>query len=94
MAAGLPTPGGGTAYSGTTISAAPTGPTQKEYITYETPSAPSIHPSRMAQMGAGTPPVAGQPHARDEEEPAERPLFKRPKIEKRPYGQLYSVRLF
>ncbi len=95
MAAGLPTPGGGTAYSGATISAAPTGPTQKEYITYETPSAPSIHPSRMAQMGASvsTPPVTGQTHARDEDEPVERPVFKRPKIEKLPYGQLYSVRL-
>ena len=94
VAAGLPTPNGGTAYSGATISAGPTGPTQKEYISasYEpAPSAPTIHPSRMAQMGSGPPPVAGQTHARDDEEAAERPVFKRPKIDKLPYGQFYSV---
>lgn len=60
FAAGAATPGGGTAYDGATISAAPTGPTQKEY--YEpiggpsrasASSGPSIHPSRMAAVSAG-----------------------------------------
>lgn len=45
LAAGLSTPGGGTAYAGATISAAPTGPTTKEYIS--TPYDPSF---------GGTPP--------------------------------------
>ncbi|AAW40714.1 hypothetical protein CNBA0990 [Cryptococcus deneoformans B-3501A] len=110
LAAGLSTPGGGTAYAGATISAAPTGPTTKEYIStpYDpsfggTPppppgSAPSIHPSRLAAMGgntpylgSATPPMAGQVHPRAEDEGAgDRPVFKRPKIEKLPYGQLYT----
>ncbi|WVO16420.1 hypothetical protein L204_104096 [Cryptococcus depauperatus] len=107
MAAGLTTPGGGTAYQGATISAAPTGPTTKEYISapYDpqafgaSPAAgtslgPSIHPARLAAMGtlgsgSGTPPVAGQVHPRDENVDAA-PAIKRPRIEKLPYGQLYS----
>ncbi|ODO08883.1 splicing factor 3A subunit 1 [Cryptococcus wingfieldii CBS 7118] len=101
MAAGLPTPGGGTAYAGATISAAPTGPSTREYIsTPYDPAAfggqspgvpPSIHPSRLAAMGpgSGTPPVAGQVHPRDDDG-ASAPAFKRPKIQKLPYGQLYS----
>ncbi|KAK4688970.1 splicing factor 3A subunit 1, partial [Tremellales sp. Uapishka_1] len=93
LAASLPMPGGGTAYPGAMISAAPTGPTVHQYISapYEPPpSAPSIHPSRLAAMGAGAPPpVAGQVRPYEGDEP-ERPVFKRPKIEKLPYGQLYT----
>ncbi|WVF71719.1 hypothetical protein IAT40_006527 [Kwoniella sp. CBS 6097] len=123
LAAGLATPGGGTAYSGATISAAPTGPTSKEYIStpYDSsfspappppasanlppiPTAPSIHPSRMAAInaaqgggsspGGGASPVAGHVRPREGDDGAvaggEAPVFKRPKIEKLPYGQLYS----
>ncbi|KAK8864174.1 hypothetical protein IAR55_001420 [Kwoniella newhampshirensis] len=105
LAASLPTPGGGTAYAGATISAAPTGPSQREYIStpYDpsfspaqappsAPSAPSIHPSRLAAMAASssTPPVAGQVRPHDGDEAPDRPVFKRPKIEKLPYGQLYT----
>ena len=92
LAASLPKAGGGSAYSGATISAAPTGPSQKEYIStsYDssfTPSSgPSVHPARAAQMA---PPVTGQPHPRDDDE-TDRPVFKRPRVEKLPYGQLYS----
>lgn len=60
----------GSVYDGATISAAPTGPTQKEY--YESVggssrsampsgSAPSIHPSRMAAINAGGPDSAPVP---------------------------------
>ncbi|WWC61631.1 uncharacterized protein I303_104215 [Kwoniella dejecticola CBS 10117] len=112
LAAGLPTPGGGTAYAGATISAEPTGPSTKEYIStpYDpsfspappptsanTPSAPSIHPSRMAAIaaaGAGSSsPVAGQVRPYEEDNSSsggDKPVFKRPKIEKLPYGQLYT----
>ncbi|WWC89581.1 uncharacterized protein L201_004506 [Kwoniella dendrophila CBS 6074] len=114
LAAGLPTPGGGTAYAGATISAAPTGPSTKEYIStpYDpsfspapqhplpsAPSAPSIHPSRMAAInaagggnGGSSPLAAGQirPHEDDNEGNGDKPVFKRPKIEKLPYGQLYT----
>ena len=103
LAASLPGANGGTTYSGATISAGPTGPSQREYVS--TPydpsfapsssstapsSGPSVHPSRLAQMSSGTAPVAGQVHPREEEQ-REKPVFKRPKIEKLPYGQLYSV---
>ncbi|WWC70432.1 uncharacterized protein I206_104383 [Kwoniella pini CBS 10737] len=106
LAAGLQTPGGGTAYSGATISAAPTGPSTKEYIS--TPydpsfspaqpplnsSAPSIHPSRMAAINAvgigSSSPITGQTRPFEEDNTTEKPIFKRPKIEKLPYGQLYT----
>ncbi|ORX36927.1 Pre-mRNA splicing factor PRP21 like protein-domain-containing protein [Kockovaella imperatae] len=97
LAASLPN--GGSTFSGATISAGPTGPSQREYVSYDpgftqasvpsSSSGPSVHPSRMAQMGPGGP-VAGQVHPREDEAPKERPVFKRPKIEKLPYGQLYS----
>ncbi|WWD17527.1 hypothetical protein CI109_101968 [Kwoniella shandongensis] len=105
LAASLPTPGGGSAYPGATISAAPTGPSQKEYISapYDpsfapsqappsAPSAPTIHPSRLAAMAASSSssPITGQVRPRDGDEPSEKPVFKRPKIEKLPYGQLYT----
>ncbi|WWD02712.1 hypothetical protein V865_000753 [Kwoniella europaea PYCC6329] len=106
LAAGLQTPGGGTAYSGATISAAPTGPSTKEYISApydpsfapspQPPSAPSIHPSRMAAINAasassgGSSPLAGQVRPYEDDGSAEKPVFKRPKIEKLPYGQLYT----
>ncbi|WRT66122.1 uncharacterized protein IL334_003075 [Kwoniella shivajii] len=105
LAAGLQTPGGGTAYSGATISAAPTGPSTKEYIStpYDpsfspanqppsAPSAPSIHPSRMAAINAagGSSPVTGQTRPYQDDGSADKPVFKRPKIEKLPYGQLYT----
>ena len=100
LAASLPT-FDGKAYAGATISAAPTGPSSREYtsVSYDSSfapsssgpsSGPSVHPSRLAQMGSGTP-VAGQVHPREDEPPREKPVFKRPKIEKLPYGQLYSV---
>ncbi|WVQ82269.1 hypothetical protein IAT38_004397 [Cryptococcus sp. DSM 104549] len=110
LAAGLSTPGGGTAYSGATISAAPTGPSTREYIStpYDpssfgspappsAPAPPQIHPARLAAINAaggsapGSPsPVAGQVHGRDGEDGGDRPAVKRPKIEKLPYGQLYT----
>jgi splicing factor 3A subunit 1 len=95
LAASLPKPGGGSAYAGATISAAPTGPTTHEYISAPAAAGPSVHPSRQAQMsgqdaGAPPPPLAGNVHARDEDPSAERPVFKRPKIEKLPYPQMYS----
>lgn len=90
LAAGTQTPGGGTAYAGATITAAPSGPTQREYYEPVPSSGPSIHPSRQAfQAPAPAPPKIGQTRPA-EEEPAERPVFKRPKIEKLPYGQFYS----
>lgn len=101
MAAGLPTPSGGTAYSGATISAGPTGPSTREYISapYDQSfapapsSGPAVHPTRAAQMSIST--AAGQTRPApedddDDEEPSEKPVFKRPKIDKLPYGQLYS----
>ncbi|ORY23136.1 pre-mRNA splicing factor [Naematelia encephala] len=100
MAAGLPTPGGGTAYSGATISAAPTGPSTREYISapYDptfAPSAsgPSVHPSRAGQVAPPPPPVVPQSRPApddDDDAPPERPVFKRPKVDKLPYGQLYT----
>jgi splicing factor 3A subunit 1 len=99
LAASLPKPGG-TAYAGATISAAPTGPSTREYISAPynpapvAPTAPSIHPSRLAQMGdAPPPPLIGQTRPASDDIEKERPVFKRPKVEKLPYGQLYSVRL-
>ncbi|WVR07251.1 hypothetical protein IAU60_004292 [Kwoniella sp. DSM 27419] len=103
LAAGLQTPGGGTAYSGATITAAPTGPSTREYISapydasfapsQQAPAPPSIHPSRMAAIhahaGGSTSPIAGQVRPYDNDG-AEKPVFKRPKTEKLPYGQLYN----
>ena len=97
LAASLPKAGGGSAYSGATISAAPTGPITREYISAPpsgpSASGPAIHPSRQAQMGA-PPPIPpqqtiGQVHPRDDSD-GDRQVFKRPKIEKLPYPQLYS----
>jgi len=93
LAASLPKPAGqGTAYAGATISAAPTGPSTREYISAPAPtSGPSVHPARAAQMTAAPappPPTAGIVHARDDD--ADRPVFKRPKIEKLQGGQMYS----
>jgi splicing factor 3A subunit 1 len=36
------------------------------------------------------PPAAGQVHPRDPDDSSDRPVFKRPKIEKLPYPQMYS----
>lgn len=118
LAASLPTPGGGTAYSGATISAGPTGPTTREYISSpygasapaasvpasaSPSSGPSIHPSRMAAMATAgsaspippTPTPAPAPvstgQVRPREEEVERPVVKRAKVDKLPFGQYYSV---
>ena len=74
------------------ISAEPTGPITKEYISapYEAPTAPSaptIHPSRLAAM------AVPQTRPREDDEPREKIVFKRPKVEKLQFGQMYSVRL-
>jgi splicing factor 3A subunit 1 len=97
LAASLPKPGGGSAYAGATISAEPTGPSTREYISAPpsfpavSASGPSVHPSRAAQMTTpAPPPAAGQVHPRDPDDSSDRPVFKRPKIEKLPYPQMYS----
>lgn len=102
LAASLPKVGGGEAYAGATISAEPTGPTTKEYYepvesssSFPASSGPAIHPSRLAAMQSGPPPpsqTVGQtrPYEEDGEAAGATSIFKRPRIEKLPYGQFYS----
>ena len=108
LAASLPLPAGpGQAYPGSTISAEPTGPVTREYISAEysqppsappAPSAgPSIHPSRIAAMSsqpaAPVAPVVGVTRpAPEDEPPSENFVYKRPRVDKLPYGQFYTVR--
>ena len=83
LAASLPSASGGTAYAGATISAGPTGPSTREYIStpYQAPpsgppasssSGPAIHPARLAAIqSSGPPPISDQQATQGQTRPRE-----------------------